>query len=226
MPAAASSTMPSASAICRSFVCGQAVFDAFGHRRRHDHDFVNRNTARVAGAEALLAAAAAVEHGVSRAACGLCTASCSSDSFGSTGSLHSRQICRSNRWAIEPNSAPPILKLSTPKSFEPGDGADRVVGVQRADQQVAGEGRLHARSTAVSWSRISPTMITSGSCRMMYFKCVGKAQAVLVVRRHLVDAGQAVFDRVFDRHDVAADRVELRQQRVHRRRSCRSRSGR
>ena len=135
--------------------------------------------------------------------------------------MHCGQICRNNRWAIDPSSAPPILKLSTPRSFEPGDRADRVVGVQRADQQVAGERRLHGRGGRF----VVADFADHDHVRVLphdVFQRVGKAQAVLVVGRHLVDAGQAVFDRVFDRHDVAAHRVELRQQRVHRRRSCRS----
>ena len=52
-------------------------------------------------------------------------------------------------------------------------------------------------------------MITSGSCRMMYFRCVGEAQAVVVVGRHLIDARQPILDRVFDGDDVPV-RTELR----------------
>ena len=59
---------------------------------------------------------------------------------------------------------------------------------------------------AVSASRISPTMITSGSARRIERSPVAKVEPGLAVDVHLVDAGDPVLDRVLDRDDVALDR--------------------
>jgi hypothetical protein len=79
--------------------------------------------------------------------------------------------------------------------------------------------------SAVVWSRISPTSTMSGSC-------AGRAQHALegeidlLVHLHLVDAGQPVFDRVFDGDDLLFGGVEFVQRGVERRRLAATRSGR
>ena len=76
--------------------------------------------------------------------------------------------CRSSAPAAAP--APPRARRQQerldPHVQEPRDRPGRVVGVQRPEHQVPRQGRVH-RVSAVSRSRISPTMITSGSCRTM-----------------------------------------------------------
>ena len=54
----------------------------------------------------------------------------------------------------------------------------------------------------------------------------GEGEAGLAVDADLVDALEAVLDRVLDRDDVALDGVDLVQRRVERRRLARARSGR
>ena len=78
----------------------------------------------------------------------------------------------------------------------------RVVGVQRRQHQVAGERGLDG-DLAVSKSRISPIMMTSGSWRRMARRALGKGEVDLGVDLRLTDAGQLVLDRVLDRQHVA-----------------------
>ena len=60
-----------------------------------------------------------------------------------------------------------------PISSEARDRRRGVVAVQRREQQVAGERGLDA-ICAVSWSRISPTITTSGSARSIERSPVAK----------------------------------------------------
>ena len=56
---------------------------------------------------------------------------------------------------------------------------------------------------AVSGSRISPTMILSGSWRRIERGAAGKGEApLLLVDRNLGDASQLVLDRIFDGDDL------------------------
>ena len=55
------------------------------------------------------------------------------------------------------------------------DGGRRVVGVQRGEHEVAGERGLD-RDLAVSWSRISPTMMMSGSARIIERRPLAKVR--------------------------------------------------
>ena len=78
---------------------------------------------------------------------------------------------------------------------------------------------------AVSRSRISPTMMMSGSARIIARSPVAKVRPERALTGDLGDAVQLVLDGVLDRDDVLVGRVE----RVERRRrawsTCRSRSG-
>ena len=77
----------------------------------------------------------------------------------------------------------------------------RVVGVQRGEHQVAGQGGLHGdvgRLGVADFAehdhvRVLPQQGAQGG---------GEGHADLVVDLDLVDEGQVVFDRVFDRADV------------------------
>ena len=71
---------------------------------------------------------------------------------------------------------------------------------------------------AVSRSRISPTRMTSGSCRRMARRAVGEGQVDFVVDRALHDAVDFVFDGVFGGDDLGVDVVEFGKGRVERRR--------
>ena len=54
---------------------------------------------------------------------------------------------------------------------------------------------------AVSRSRISPTMITSGSARTIERSPAAKVRPVFGLHLHLLDAVELVLDRVLDGHD-------------------------
>ena len=56
--------------------------------------------------------------------------------------------------------------------------------------------------SAVSRSRISPTMITSGSWRTMWRSPLAKVSPIFGLHRDLVDALELVLDRVLDRDDL------------------------
>ena len=71
---------------------------------------------------------------------------------------------------------------------------------------------------AVSWSRISPTRMTSGSCRRIDAQRARERQLDLLVDLRLVDAGNLILDRIFDRDDVGALGLHRRQRRAERRR--------
>ena len=60
---------------------------------------------------------------------------------GAYSCLQFQQICRTRRWAITPSRAEVHMLGVDPQIFQPGDRADGVVGVQRADDEVAGLGR-------------------------------------------------------------------------------------
>ena len=62
--------------------------------------------------------------------------------------------------------------------------------------------------SAVSRSRISPTMITSGSWRRNDFNAAAERQACLVVDIDLIDAGQVDFSRILDGRDVDARLIQ------------------
>ena len=62
---------------------------------------------------------------------------------------------------------------------------------------------------AVSPSRISPTITTSGSERRIDRSAAAKVRPGLLVDLHLVDAGEPVLDRVLDGDDVDLGPVDL-----------------
>ena len=70
------------------------------------------------------------------------------------------------------------------------------VGVQGGQHQVAGQRGLDA-DPAVSTSRISPTMMMSGSWRRNARSAIAKVSPISWMHLHLVDPLRSVFDRVF-----------------------------
>src|SRR5215831_8695007 len=74
---------------------------------------------------------------------------------------------------------------------------------------------LFTAMSAVSASRISPTMITSGSWRRIE-RSARERHADLLVRVHLIDALDVVLDRVFHRDQVALRRLDLVEGRIQR----------
>ena len=172
-------------------------------RRRHFEDLVDRAPARVAGpvaARATDAAAGSRPHlrPARRAAARPIPARsaravrcspripCAPDAERGRGAATSR-----------PCSA------GTPMSSSRIGVLDRLVGVQRREHEVAGHGGAQADLGGLR-SRISPTRITSGSWRKGRAQDALEAEVDLLVHLHLVDAGQAVLDRVLDRDDLAA----------------------
>ncbi len=79
--------------------------------------------------------------------------------------------------------------------------------------------------SAVSESRISPTITTSGSWRRMARKPVGESEIAARTHGNLRHARQFVFHRVFDGEDFHLRRVDALQDRNKAWSFCRCRSG-
>ena len=81
--------------------------------------------------------------------------------------LHLGQIVRTKRWASTASTEEATRNGSIPMSINRVKALGGVVGVEGAEDQVAGQAARMAIS-AVSRSRISPTMMTLGSWRRMW----------------------------------------------------------
>ena len=79
---------------------------------------------------------------------------------------------------------------------------------------------------AVSWSRISPIMMTSGSCRRIDRRLEENVCPALGVDLDLGDVVDVVLDRILDRDDVPLEPVDLPQASVERGALARPRSAR
>jgi hypothetical protein len=108
---------------------------------------------------------------------------------------------------------------------EPGHRRRRVVGVQRRQDEVAGERRLHADVRGLEVAHLTDEDDV-GVLPQDRPQGGGERQAGLVVDLDLVDAGQPVLDRVLGRDDVDLGLVDDVQRRVERRATSPSRSGR
>jgi hypothetical protein len=106
-----------------------------------------------------------------------------------------------------------------------GDGAGRVVGVQRGQHQVAGQrgldGDLRGFEVADFADHDHVRVLAQDGAQGL-----GKGQVDLGIDLGLADAGQFVLDRVFHRHDVALAGVQALQARRTAWWSCPSRWGR
>ena len=91
------------------------------------------------------------------------------------------------------------------------DGASLVCSVESTRWPVRADSMA---IRAVSASRISPTMMMSGSARSIERRPRAKVRPALRVHLHLVDALELVLDRVLDGDDVLVDRVHLGQRGV------------
>ena len=68
--------------------------------------------------------------------------------------------------------------------------------------------------SAVSRSRISPIRMMSGSWPDEGSECIGEAKPDLWFDLDLTDAGELVFDRVFDGQDVGVDLVQMQKRSI------------
>ncbi len=92
---------------------------------------------------------------------------------------------------------------------------DAVGAVQRRQHEVTGECRLNSDARRIGISDLAHedhVGVLTKNC----LEAGGKGQAGLLVRLDLVDAGEHVLDRILDRCDVRAGRVDLEQRRVQR----------
>ena len=132
---------------------------------------------------------------------------------------------RTSRWASTASTRAGDQERLDAHVEQPRDGAGGVVGVQRAEDQVAGQrgldgdlGRLQVADFA-DQDDVGVVPQDGPQAR-------GEGQADLAVDLDLVDAVQVVLDRVLDRQDLD---LAARRSRAGRRTawsSCRSRSGR
>ena len=96
---------------------------------------------------------------------------------------------------------------------QPGNGPGRVVGVQRAEHHVAGEGRMHCnfRSFPV------PDLPHQNDVRVLAHdvpQAPGEGEADVRLHLHLDDSGHAVFHRVLHGDDLLFHRIDAVQRRI------------
>ena len=94
-------------------------------------------------------------------------------------------------------------------------GVDSVSFVQRGQQQVPGDGGAQADLGGLGVTHFAH----QDDIRVLPQRGAQHAREAeldLLVDLHLGEAGQAVFDRVFDRDDLGLLRVQLRERRVER----------
>src|ERR1700760_2167001 len=115
---------------------------------------------------------------------------------------------RTRRCASTARSVDLSRKPSTPRSRSRGTAAAAVSVCSVVSTRWPVSAACTA-TCAVSESRISPTMITSGSWRTKERSAEGQSDRRLDLR--LVDAGDLVFDGILDGQDLADRLVEDRQ---------------
>ena len=119
--------------------------------------------------------------------------------------MHFLQIRRTRRWAsdhFERRRDQIRLDAHVDQSRR---GAGGVVGVQRAEHQVTGERRLHGdfgRFQVANFADQDHVRVVTQNRA----QTGGERQPILAFDLDLVDAVELVFDRVFDRDDLAVDR--------------------
>ena len=138
----------------------------------------------------------------------------------STGCLQSSHSLRISRWATMQSTAEAIMNGGTPMSARRPSalGASLVCSVESTMWPVIA---ACTAIVAVSSSRISPTMMMSGSARSIVRSPAANVMPDLRVDGHLLDAGDARLDRVLDRDDRALAGVDLVERGVQRRRLAR-----
>jgi hypothetical protein len=90
--------------------------------------------------------------------------------------------------------------------------------VQGGKYQVAGQRSFNANACGIGLSRISPTMMMSGSARKKASHDDRKIQACLFVDLALAQARLGDFNRVFSRPDFGIRRIEVFEHRMQGRR--------
>ena len=98
---------------------------------------------------------------------------------------------------------------------ESGGGAGSVVGVEGAQNQVTGQGRLHRDGGGF----VVPHFTDHDHVGVLAEhrpEAGGKGHSGAVIDVALVDAAELIFDRIFDRDDIVAAVIDLVQDRIER----------
>ncbi len=98
-------------------------------------------------------------------------------------------------------------------------GAELVCSVEKTRWPVS---EASMPVAAVSWSRISPTMITSGSARRNARMAAANVKSIFGLHLHLAQAGLRDLDRVLGGPDLHVGGVDEAEARVQRRRLARA----
>ncbi len=96
---------------------------------------------------------------------------------------------------------------------EAAEDVEHVVGMHRGQHQVAGQRRLHRDFGGFPVADLAHHDLVRVVAQDRA-QALGEGQALLLVHRDLQNAGQLVFDRVFDRDDLVAAVMDFRQRRV------------
>ncbi len=128
---------------------------------------------------------------------------------------------RTRRWAMITFSALATRYGSTPEVEQAEDRADRVLGVHRRVDEVAGHRRLHRHRRGLDVADLADEDDV-GILPQDRAEDVGERVALLVVDRDLRAALEVVLDRVLDRDRVALLDVDLAKAAVERGRLARA----
>ena len=133
-------------------------------------------------------------------------------------SLHSLQIVRTSRWAMHAFHRAGHQERLDAHVDQPREVRWGVVGVQRAEYQVARQrrlngsfGRFHDRAFRRSGSR-------PGRAARMLRRRAAKVRPILACALNLADAGLLIFDGIFDRDDLGRLVLDLVEGGIERRR--------
>ena len=136
--------------------------------------------------------------------------------------LQRSQSTRTSRWAITARSVDFSRKASTPRSMSLRHRRSRCFGVQRCQHEMTGQRRVNgdARSLRIAhFADHDDVGILSNERAHRR----GEGQTDRGLHLRLIDPGDFVFDRIFDRQDLARWRIERREHGRKRRRLAASR---
>ena len=179
------------------------------------HDFVDAESAAIAGVVALVAALAVIELFAGHIFGPAAPSSMSCSSAGVYSVLQLRQIFRTSRWATMPSSVAVTRNGSRPRSSRRAMalGASLVCSVLKTRWPVR---EACTAISAVSLSRISPTRIDVRVLTQHGSQDSAEGQFDVRLDLALNDAVDVVFDRVFGGDQLAAGIVQFAQRGIER----------
>ena len=196
-----------------------ALADQRVDRRVHDQNLHRAGAAPIAGAAALVAAAAACRTPCPGRASG--RPSPASPPGTSAVSLQSTQVTRISRCAMTPTMPDASRYGSSPMSMRRGHGAGRILRVQRAEHENARQRRAQRELRRLGVADLAD----HDDVRVLPQQRPDRGrerEPGLRPDLRLPDRRDLVLDRILDGQDVPLGAAEMRQRRIQRRRLARA----